>query len=224
MDIRKKSSSVLRYAIGDVHGRPFWRSYINGKYSEFYFIGDYFDSPDISFAKQYVNFEAICSTARTNRRVKLCLGNHDYQYLRGVHGQRYSGFQEQHCKEISDILEDNIDLLKIVYVTKDNYILSHAGITSCFLSSIGGAAPEDINSAFAKNRNILNFNGENVYGDDITQSPLWVRPGSLQDDPLPGYNQIVGHTPVEKIIEIQLRDENKLALIDTGDIKTIYRF
>jgi len=224
MDIQRNTSSALRYAIGDIHGRSFWKTYIKDKPDEYYIMGDYFDNPDISFTKQYDNFLQISDAARRDSRIKLCLGNHDYQYLRGVHGQRYSGFQEEFCNDIRDILEEHIDLFKIVYVTNDNYIISHAGITACFLSSIGGAKPEDINSAFAKNRNVLNFNGENVYGDDITQSPLWVRPGSLQDDPLPGYSQIVGHTPVEKIIEVQLRGAGTLALIDTGEIKTIYRF
>ena len=215
---------MIRYAIGDVHGRPFWKSYIKKEFKEFYFTGDYFDSFDIPFIKQYDNFAAICKEARADNRIKLCLGNHDYHYLYGVHNQAYSGFQDYNCKKISAVLEDNIDLMQIIYVTEDKFLISHAGVTSWFFNSIGGKEPDDINRAFIKNRNVLNFNGYNMYGDDITQSPIWVRPRSLQKDHLSGYSQIVGHTPVREISEIPLKDGTKLILIDTHDTKSVYSF
>jgi len=215
---------AMRYVIGDVHGRTFWKTYLHLKFTKLYFIGDYFDSIDVPFSKQYNNFTAICKEARHNSHIKLCLGNHDYQYLRGVHGQRYSGFQTDHSEEISAVLEENIDLLKIVYVTGDNYIISHAGITECFLKSLGVSRPEEINAAFLENRNVLNFNGTNIFGDDITQGPLWVRPPSLKKNPLPGYNQIVGHTPVDEIIKTKLEGAGVLVLIDTCDSNAVYRF
>jgi hypothetical protein len=46
----------------------------------------------------------------------------------------------------------------------------------------------------------------------------------LQRDPLPGYSQIVGHTPVREITAIELTDAEKMVLIDTHDTKSIYRF
>jgi len=221
---RDNTTGTFRYAIGDVHGREFWKSYIKDKYKEFYFTGDYFDSFDIPFSKQYSNFTEICKEARADSRIKLCLGNHDYHYLRGVTNQRYSSFQDHHKEKIAAVLEENIDLLRVVYVTEDKYIISHAGVTSTFLDSIGGKDPEDINSAFANDRNILNFNGSNIYGDDVTQSPIWVRPASLEQDHLPGYNQIAGHTPVRKIYEAAVKGGEKIVLIDTFDTESIYRF
>ena len=220
----KHNEVLQRYAIGDVHGRPYWKSFIKDNYSEFYFTGDYFDSYTISFSAQYSNFLEICKAARADSRIKMCLGNHDYHYLSGVTNQRYSGFQDQNKIKISAVLEENINLLKIIYVTEDNIIISHAGLTACFLQSIGGQAPEDVNTIFNNDRNILNFNGFNIYGDDITQSPIWVRPGSLQTDPLPGYSQIAGHTPVREFTKIELSDSKTLALIDTHNTKSIYRF
>ena len=217
-------SDIPRFAIGDVHGRSFWKSYIKKEFTEFYFTGDYFDSYDIPFAKQYKNFIEICNAARSDSRIKMCLGNHDYHYLSGVRNQSYSGYQDHNSIQISMILEKNIDLLKIVYVTEDKYLISHAGVTSCFLKSINGKKPEDINESFKKDRNILNFNGYDIYGDDITQSPIWVRPRSLENDHVSGYNQIVGHTPVRSIAEFVLEDGNKLILIDTHDTESIYEF
>ena len=218
------NSGIHRLAIGDVHGRPFWKSYIKNNFSEFYFTGDYFDSFDVPFAEQYDNFLEICNAARKDSRIKLCLGNHDYHYLKGVRNQFYSGFQDRYSKKISAVLEDNIDLLHIVFVTEDKYLISHAGVTTTFLKSTGGKKPEDINKAFLKDRNILNFNGYDIYGDNITQSPIWVRPGSLEADHLKGYSQIVGHTPVRNIAAFTMDDGKKLILIDTHDTESIFKF
>jgi predicted MPP superfamily phosphohydrolase len=224
MDTAGKASTVFRYAIGDVHGRPFWKSYIKDSYKEFYFTGDYFDSFDIPFSKQYDNFVEICKEARKNKRIKMCLGNHDYHYLRGVYNQTYSGYQYHNREKIADILEKNIDLLKVLYVTADKYIISHAGVTRTFLKSTGGTQPEDINSIFSINRNALRFNGINIYGDDVTQSPIWVRTRSLERDRVPGYSQIVGHTPQRSISEQTTKDGCKLVYIDTHDTESIYKF
>ncbi|MDR2143311.1 MAG: hypothetical protein LBP29_02965, partial [Treponema sp.] len=114
--------------------------------------------------------------------------------------------------------------LKIVQADGD-YLISHAGVTNYFLASLGLDDPLEINHAFLKNRKILVFNGENVYGDDVTQSPIWIRPRSLCMDPLPGYNQIVGHTPVDAISELAINiGKNRIILIDTYDTESIYRF
>jgi hypothetical protein len=217
----------MRLAIGDIHGRNFWKHYINEDFTEFYFVGDYFDSYDQPFAGQYRNFQEICEKAREDKRIKLCLGNHDYHYLGQVIGQQYSGYQEEHFFEIYNTLEKNMDLLKIVYVTTDNYIISHAGVSEWFMKMIqkaGFDGLEGINEAFVRNRNIFNFNGDDPFGDDITQSPIWIRPGSLERQPLAGYNQIVGHTPTEAIRTVTLQNKITITYIDTCDTESIYRF
>jgi hypothetical protein len=221
----------MRLAIGDPHGRSFWKNYVNEDFSEYYITGDYFDSFDLSFLKQARNFRELCNAARQDPRIKLCLGNHDYQYLGMVSGQRYSGFQDNHFFEIHTILEKNIDLLKVVYVTPDNYIISHAGVSVWFMDTMrkaGAVTITDINKIFNRDRNILNFNGRNPYGDDITQSPIWIRPKSLEKQALPGYHQIVGHTEMSSIKELTLPDSEKgrikIAYIDTGDREGVYWF
>jgi hypothetical protein len=221
----------MRLVIGDVHGRDFWKHYIGEDFTDFYFVGDYFDSFDLPFIRQYRNFTELCERAREDRRIKLCLGNHDYHYLGNVTGQRYSGYQVEHWYEISQILEQNIDLLRIVYVTEDNHIISHAGVSQWFMKRMkkaGYTTVEGINAAFTGNRDILNFNGYNQAGDDITQSPIWIRPPSLEKQPLAGYNQIVGHTPVNAIKTVTLRDRKQrtvtITYIDTHDTESIYRF
>ncbi|MDR2803083.1 MAG: metallophosphoesterase [Treponema sp.] len=220
----------MRLAIGDIHGRDFWKHYIDEDFSEFYFAGDYFDSRNLPFDRQYRNFTEICEKARADERLKLCLGNHDYHYLNNV-TEVYSSYQRNHAAEIRQILEQNIDMLRVVYVTEDNYIISHAGVSLWFMERMkksGYERIEDINTAFIKNRLILKFNGVNPFGDDITQSPIWIRPSSLQKEPVPGYNQIAGHTPMHDINTITLPDKKRgtigITYIDTYDKESIYRF
>jgi hypothetical protein len=219
----------MRLAIGDIHGRSFWRHYIEEDFTEFYFVGDYFDSFDLSFKIQYSNFIEICKAAREDSRIKLCLGNHDYHYLSKI-TEMYSGYQENYFFMINRILEQNIDLMKVVYVTEDNYIISHAGVSTWFMEQMKNAGysnVEDINTAFNEDRTVLKFNGTNPYGDDITQSPLWIRPASLEKQPLPGYRQIVGHTPIHAIRTVRLpgkQQEASITYIDTHDKESIYRF
>ncbi|MDR2795333.1 MAG: metallophosphoesterase [Spirochaetaceae bacterium] len=220
----------MRLAIGDIHGRDFWKHYIGEDFDEFYFAGDYFDSFDLPFVTQYRNFTELCEIARKDERIKLCLGNHDYHYLEKV-TELYSGCQEYHFFDIRRILEQNIDILKVVYVTWDNYIISHAGVSAWFMTRMKNAGynnVEDINTAFNENRAILNFNGTDPYGDNITQSPIWIRPASLEKQPLPGYNQIVGHTPMRSIRTVSLPDKKQnyitITYIDTHDRESVFRF
>ncbi|MDR2767737.1 MAG: metallophosphoesterase [Treponema sp.] len=215
----------MRLAIGDIHGRAFWKHYLDREAGEYYFLGDYFDSFDVPFEKQYGNFIDICKTARKDPRIKLCLGNHDYHYLSGVTSQRYSGFQDRYFLRINEALEENIDLMAIVRKTGGDFLISHAGVTNYFLKALELDDPEEINLAFKKNRDILNFNGDNIFGDDVTQSPIWIRPRSLRKDAVLGYNQIVGHTPVREIDEIATLDgRNRLIFIDTHDSESVLEF
>jgi hypothetical protein len=218
----------MRLAIGDLHGRDYWERVLDEDFEECYFTGDYFDSFDIPFERQYRNFGRLCAAARGDSRLRLCLGNHDYHYMRGVTGQRYSGFQKKNRAGIACILEMNIDLLKVLYVTHDNYIISHAGLSRTFMDKMkkaGVKTIEGINGAFLDERNILNFDGRDIYGDDPAQSPIWIRPGSLFADAVPGYSQIVGHTEARAIREMRLPGAaGKLVFIDTGDTGAVYRF
>ncbi|MDR3145136.1 MAG: metallophosphoesterase [Treponema sp.] len=223
----------MRLAIGDVHGRVFWKHYLEEDFSEFYILGDYFDSYRVSFTGQYRNFQDICKAAREDSRIRLCLGNHDYHYLGSIFPQQYSGFQDSRYDRINGILEDNIDLLRVLYLTGDGYILSHAGVSAAFIAKLRPLGIRDvteIDDGFNRDRNILSFDGIDNTGDDITQSPIWIRPRSLLRSPLRGYSQIVGHTPVYRIGELPFgfRDKQghpaRLIQIDTGDYESVYRF
>ena len=189
----------MNIAIGDIHGKNVWKKFIDREFDNFYFVGDYFDTRDnIPTVAQVRNFREICNIARKDHRFHLCLGNHDFHYLKGIK-ERYSGFQHYTRYDIQDALEENIDLIKPVYQNGD-YLISHAGISKTFLHNVLKLEnPLDINKRFEEDRLSLRFNGYNQYGDDTTQSCIWIRPESLMKDRLNNYKQIVGHTHIPKV-------------------------
>lgn len=198
--------------IGDIHGKNIWKQLVDREFDECYFMGDYFDTRDqIPTVTQVRNFKEICIYARNNPKVHLCLGNHDFHYLKGIK-ERYSGFQFYTNFDIQEVLEENIDLLKPVY-QNDDYIISHAGISKTFLYNVLKLEnPLDINKKFEEDRLILRFNGYDPYGDDTTQSCIWIRPDSLMKDRLDNYKQIVGHTAVNDIQTL-----NDITFVDVLD-------
>lgn len=206
-------------ALGDTHGRSNWKQIINyEKFDKIVFIGDYFDTYDnISFEQQMDNFKEIISYKKDNLdKVILLFGNHDYHYLKTVN-ETYSGYQFYRKKDIQDILHSAIDddLLQMCFIW-DNMIFSHAGITQtwCDNNTIRRECIEkSINELFKYNPKAFKFtSGKNFsqYGDDIEQSPIWVRPNSLLINKIEGYIQIVGHTTQNKLI---ITDD--VILIDT---------
>lgn len=190
---------MINKVIGDIHGRNTWKKFIDSDFENFYFVGDYFDTRDnIPTVTQIRNFREICDVARKDSRIHLCIGNHDFHYLKGIK-ERYSGFQHYTRYDIQDALEENIDLIKPVYQNGD-YLISHAGISKTFLYNVLKLEnPLDINKRFEEFHPSLEFNGYDIYGDDVTQSCIWIRPESLMKDRLNNYKQIVGHTHMPKV-------------------------
>lgn len=192
----------MNIAIGDMHGKDCWKELLDCEFDNAYFVGDYFDNYEQTPAiRQINNFKEICNVARKDPRIHLCFGNHDYHYMRGNEGDRYSGFQHYSHLDIQEAIESNVDLLNLIYI-QDNTIISHAGVTKTWLKIINKSLSE-VNQAFRENRSICIFDGYNCYGDDVTQSPIWVRPRSLLQDCIEGYSQIVGHTKMEDITTIE---------------------
>ena len=214
-------NELKRIAIGDIHGKKNWKKFLDREFSEFYFVGDYFDNYEGTTAKSQIrNFLEIVKLARSDPRIKLCLGNHDFQYLRGLEvSEKYSGYQYYAFWDIQIALESCMDIIRPVYVTEDKYIISHAGVTKTFLESLKLTKPEEINERFNYYRMSLAFCGYNQYGDDVTQGPLWVRPQSLVKDKLDGYKQIVGHTKVQKIFT-----ESDITFIDLDTCEEVFEF
>ena len=195
-------------AIGDTHGRSAWKEIVkDNKADKIVFLGDYFDSHGETTGEQQLNtFIEILAFKQANKeKVVLLLGNHDYHYLFQVI-QSYSGFQRSYYKKFNSVLESafNNNDIQLCYVV-DNVIYSHAGVTKTWLLNTFNEPIKDIeksiNDKLISNSYVFDFTvGENysLYGNDVTQTPIWVRPKSLYDDHIDGYKQVIGHTPVEK--------------------------
>lgn len=198
--------------VADVHGSPKWKALKTKKFDKIIFLGDYFDSREgITFFEQIDNFKEIMEWRKSDPRVITLVGNHDYHYFKEVRSH-YSGYQFHMAVDITEVVETYRHLLDVVHI-EDKYLFSHAGVTKTWLNSLNMRSATQINDFFKVHPGILEFNGHNPYGDDITQGPTWVRPKSLIADRLPGFMHVVGHTHMEKPI---CSEEDNLILCDSG--------
>ena len=212
--------------LGDIHGRENWKKITyNEDFDKIVFIGDYFDSFNISGVDQINNFLDIIQYKKNNiDKVILLIGNHDYHYFSSIGNRGISGYQPVMAPSISFIIEENKNYLQMAYGYK-NLLFTHAGVTESFMNSVFGKAGwsydnivGDLNDLWKYKPLSFNFNGIDPYGDDIYQSPIWIRPRSLMKDSKDlkkKYIQIVGHTE-QNSIDIEGKSTNgKYYFIDT---------
>lgn len=226
--IMEKKHRII--CLGDTHGRNIWKEIVAKEESDdtmIIFIGDYFDSHTKGYSanRQIQNFKDILAYKKARPdNVILLVGNHDFHYIKGI-GETYSGYQASYAIDIGEVIHEALaaDLLQMCYaydngITK--YVFTHAGVTKTWVAandiviepSLDKLAAA-INDLFKYKPNKFKFTvGSNYdnYGDDITQTPIWVRPESLNDDMLDGIVCVVGHT-----YQDELFIGEKVILIDT---------
>lgn len=196
-------------ALGDTHGRTSWKKITaHEEFDKVVFIGYYFDThEDVSGEQQKENFKNIVQFKKLNiEKVVLLFGNHDYHYLRTVN-EAYSGYQEWERADIQDLLHPAIDdnLLQMCFVWQ-NLLFSHAGVTKTWCDNNRvqkDYLEQSINELFKYSSDSFSFTrGINcsMSGDDVEQSPIWVRPNSLLKDRMEGFIQVVGHTIQGKLV------------------------
>ena len=195
--------------IADIHGRDLWKKQIEEDADLYIFVGDYFDSFSIKGEDQIKNFLEIKDFYENNKdKVILLTGNHDLSYIN--FDCACSGFQNKYAWTIHNILRpmyENNDLKACKII--NNYLFVHAGISKTWCENYNidiNNLEEEINNLFNKEIFAFSFqpspyinklsyrNSSNPYGDDIWQSPMWIRPYSLMIDKLDNFIQIVGHT------------------------------
>lgn len=194
---------------GDLHGRNCWKDIVaqNSNADLYISIGDYLDTHEnITGEQQLENFKDILQFKRDNKeKVILLIGNHDFHYMSFVM-EHYSGFQSGMQYIFKTTLEEALkeDLLQMCHI-QDKYLFSHAGVSKTWLNStmsigLKENVDEHINDVFLHQpTKYFTFKGVNPYGDDITQSPIWIRPQSLFEDGLKEFIHIVGHTTQNSI-------------------------
>ena len=207
--------------IPDLHGKDIWKKAVSEiEYDKVVFLGDYFDSFDIDGNTQLENFADIVEFKKTYpNSVKLLIGNHCLSYTTGV---KCSGYQEVFGPQIVQALKRAYDsgLLQACY-SDGSFLYVHAGLTNTWLKANTDESYDvvsAVNNAFYEDPTLFNFvSGGDVYGNDIFQSPTWVRPEALIKDMYKGLKQIVGHTRVPQIAKVPFVDVIFTDCLDTRD-------
>lgn len=218
--------------IPDVHGSHNWETanQLINHVDKVIFIGDYVDSWDNKWPDQGENLFKIFQFARKYPgKVDILWGNHDWSYVsESRYGYQVSGHQIDKTTQIRALFESNMDLMKAV-VSYDGWVFSHAGLTKTWIEIFknhcedrGVEFPSDdlfenINWAINNHKNDEIFDWYGMFsgsGDEVTQGPLWVRPGSLLSNaayPM----QVVGHTEVVEGVDFfAQKDDNRVIVVD----------
>lgn len=221
--------------IPDLHGKDIWKRAVNEiEHDKVVFLGDYFDSFYIDGNTQLENFADIVEFKTANRdSVVLLAGNHDLSYLTLY---KCSGYQRIFGPQITQALSQAYgeQLLQACY-SDDKFLYVHAGLTNTWLKANTEKSYDSassINSAFYKDPTLFNFiSGGDLYGNDVYQSPVWVRPEALIKDRYKVFKQIVGHTMVPQIASVPftnviftdcLDTVNQFLLIKGGEAEIVF--
>jgi predicted MPP superfamily phosphohydrolase len=216
--------------ISDVHHRPLWREMIDKQNPDkIIFIGDYFDNFHGESVIGIRNFEEILeyrdSSNLTKEKVILLTGNHDCHYIFRDQYEQYSGYRKDLADSAYKLL---IGQTKMAHLESE-YLFTHAGVSKVWCEHhhlhIGKDIADNINYLWENNKQAFKF-GPNIgrnysgYGDDTTQSPIWIRPNSLKKCAV-DWNQIVGHTGVDTITkQDNLNNDKCVWLTDTQSSST----
>ena len=201
--------------IGDTHGRSNWKLAIHQeKPDRVIFIGDYFDSFELSGVEQIDNFKQIIKYKEDNPQVEvvMLIGNHDHHYFPEVGYTGTSGYQSGISPSITQVVDENRHHLQMAYGFGD-YLFTHAGVSPVWMDKVFG--PDDwskenivvdINEMFRYKPRAFDFTGLEPSGDNATQTPIWIRPRSLMSANKKhpkglkkDYIQIVGHTQMRRL-------------------------
>ena len=205
--------------IGDLHGRDCWKRIVEVEQADRYvFIGDYFDSFDIPGLFQMQNFKDLMMwSEETEAECIFLIGNHDYGYFEGCDGTRTSGYQFKLAPAIKMLVREWKHKLQIAY-RFDDVLCTHAGVSTDFMNGVFGKGGWDadnivelLNEQWKYKPQTFDFDCVpplkmsyvDPTGDNIQQSPMWIRPKSLMrsnyDELKKLIIQVVGHTTQRQI-------------------------
>jgi len=206
--------------LGDTHGRSQWKLITQlEKPDRVIFIGDYFDSYDISGVEQIHNFKEIIEYKEKNIcETILLIGNHDHHYFPEIGNTGTSGYQQTLAPSISQVLDENRKHLQMAY-QMDEFLFTHAGVSSKFMDNVLGKdgwkienIVNDLNDLFKYKPKTFEFGMAvdmkkmswlDPSGDNEDQSPIWIRPRSLmaanKNTLRKQVIQVVGHTQMKQL-------------------------
>lgn len=201
--------------ISDLHGKAVWKDVNTTVYDRVIFLGDYTDGYVFDDETIYANLSAIIQQKQQQpNKFILLIGNHDAQY---IHFPRYrcSGFRERAQPELSALFMKYDKLFQIAYQQND-FLFTHAGITGKWLTHFfektgQPLAPPTPEINLAGLLNEIHWQSDNVQevlfdagpargGQHAFGGPVWADRSETKTDYLPGFHQIVGHTPVSDFV------------------------
>ena len=217
-------------AIGDPHGRSFWDIFwvLIFMYDQVIFMGDYLDSYEVSGATQLSNLQEIIRLKLSfPDQVVLLRGNHCYSYIDPTRFQ-CAGFDAHIMSEAAKLFDDNDDLF-VDAVEYDGYLFTHAGVSMSWLDRYNGLykhlpVVDQVNmitKVFPRSLEFAHNQGRHfsASGDDVTQSPIRIRPRSLLLNPAHP-KQVIGHTQIN-LPTVRKNLDNEIVLTDCPDYYTI---
>lgn len=207
---------------GDIHGRLTWYDIIQKEQPDkVIFLGDYVSThDDITAEQQLSNLEDILNYKIDNpEQVIMLRGNHDTQHL-GYAWAECSGFDpvvyKHMCNyEFKNKFLDNTKWIHLEEFGDEKYIFAHAGITHEWLQYTKLVLDEINDMEPCPRFGFIQTDPFDSYGTSPEQSCVWVRPATLFECAIEGYNQVVGHTPVETIRNYDMINGKKLWLCDS---------
>lgn len=200
--------------IPDVHGRTFWREAVRGRENEnIIFLGDYLDpypSEGITPEKAYRELLDIIDFKKEHMdNVVLLLGNHDLGYLDpeiNMVRRDTKGAMRNYR-----ILHENLNLFDLVHSAEiggKRVLFSHAGIRNSWAEECARLFGSDRFEPSVLNEMLhspkkwsllssaLSWVSSHRGGYDRCGSVVWtdLLEFAYNDDFLPGYTQVFGHT------------------------------
>lgn len=212
--------------IGDIHGTTKWidcyRQILekDNDCEKIIVMGDWFDPySDIPLDIMIERYNEFLKDQKEDNRIVSLLGNHDLDgYVIDGETNRTARNREQR-KQISDAVKSNLDNSYLVYKI-GNWLFSHAGVSQTWLDDLAQINQEYPNMILSNKKGwsvedldiICHFSpyDYSYYGDSPHQGCTWIRPQSLVNSNIKGYNQVVGHTRIEKITNLKDIESLKL--------------
>ena len=211
--------SMQTLIIPDIHNHienaDYWLT--NEEYDLVVFLGDYFDhfGDDVNDARR----TALWLRERMSAAADIfLLGNHDAPYMFPNSPQLYCpGFTKPKAAGIREILGlEHWQRFQLAHA-EQGWLLSHAGFHPVWIAEptierILARCDQAMEYAYARKRIVdpIFGAGEERGGNQLFGGPTWMDWSNLV--PIPGINQIVGHTPGEEVREKIAKDSNNYCL------------
>lgn len=219
--------------IGDIHG--------TGKFLDCYkkiqendpdvekiiVLGDWFDPYiDVELDIMIERYNEFVKIWKSDDRIISILGNHDIAGYIIYNDETNRTIKGKLGQKITDVIEPNLPESYLTYKIGD-YMFSHAGVSQDWLNDISKYTNAEINYV----NDIMNCKKGwteselsdictfypydwSRNGTNILQSCVWIRPQSLYSCAIDGYHQVVGHTRIEEITKISLKNGKDLWIVD----------